>query len=34
VEKADSLDQALRILDSIGGNGAKIGKPGASQPKG
>ena len=31
VEKADSLDQALRILDSVGGNGATLGKPGAKQ---
>lgn len=30
VEKADTLDQALRILDSVGGNGAKIGRPGAA----
>lgn len=31
VEKADTLEQALRVLDSVGGNGAELGKPGAAQ---
>ena len=32
VEKADTLDQALKVLDSVGGNGLSLGRPGADQP--
>lgn len=30
VEKADTVDEALRVLDKIGGNAGSIGTPGAS----
>ncbi len=33
VEKADTLDQALRVLDRVGGNASSIGKPGATRPR-